>query len=365
MSLRPDLQALRSQARGAWLHRNLWDPGQVARASALPVRMHLARDGRAPRPLILAWYVTFACGEACSFCNVTQVLAERGSPLDAAGCRRVLDHLVPAVPTVAFGGGEPLAHPEFVELVARVGRLGGRAFLVTSGTRLVNETARALAAAGPRVVQVSLLGDAAVHDALKGVAGGWRRTVDGLANLLAHRDPRRTRVIVNTVLSAENAGALPAVVRTARDLGVDGVHFTWLSFATGSELAGETRKATCLRLDDQAIAAVRPAEILAAADRVRRAWPGGVSFQPRLSPAEALAWFTVGGGVDRACPSLWHTLFLRPDGALVPCGHLLESPVPVLPADHLDAAWNHAEMCRIRLDRRAEAFPLCRRCCKV
>jgi len=365
VSLGAEVAALRSQARGAWLHRTLWDPGQLARAAALPLAWRLSRDGRAPTPLVLAWYVTFACGEACSFCNVTQVLGDRGATLDARGAARVLDRLVPRVPTVAFGGGEPLAHPGIVDLAGRAGRLGGRVLLVTSGTHLTVPMARDLAAAGPRIVQVSQLGDEPVHDALKGVPGAWRRTTDGLANLLAIRDPRRTRVTVNTVLSPENAAVLDGVVRIARGLGVDGVNVTWLAFSRRSELAGETRRPTCLVLEDTAAAASRPEEIVAAARRARAAWPGRVTFQPRLSPREERAWFTAGGGVRRPCPSLWHTLFLRPDGALVPCGYLLEEPVPARPADDLDLAWNHPEMRAVRLARRAGPFAVCRRCCKV
>ncbi|MBN1335816.1 MAG: radical SAM protein [Deltaproteobacteria bacterium] len=360
-----DLAALRSQARTAWLHRTLWKPSQLVRAAMLPIRERRSRDGRAPRPLILAWYVTFACGESCSFCNVTRVLAHWGSALDGPGARRVLDRLVPQIPTVAFGGGEPLAHPDILDLVARVGRLGGRVFLATSATRMVPEVARGLARAAPRIVQASLLGDETVHDSLTGVPGGWRRRVDGIANLLASRDPRRTRVVVNTVLSSENAGVLDRVVRLAQTLGVDGVHFTYLSFVTRSELAGEARNPTCLCLPDEDLRGIRPREILAALHRAQAAWPGHVTVQPRLDPSEAMSWFSVDGGVDRDCPSLWHTLFLRPDGSLVPCGHLLESPVRVHPADDLDEAWNHPSMRALRQARRAGSFSFCRRCCKV
>ena len=62
-------------------------------------------------------------------------------------------------PTIFFGGfGEPLAHPDIVQMVADAKALGGPVELITNGTLLDDETARGLVDAGLDRLWVSLDG---------------------------------------------------------------------------------------------------------------------------------------------------------------------------------------------------------------
>ena len=361
----PLVAEVRSQARTAWVVRGLWSLPQLARAVQLPASWYVRRDGTAPTPIAACQYITYACPEACTFCNVTQVVEDWAKPLAEADQARLIEKLVPRVPTLAIGGGEPLAHPAILEHYARIKRRGGRIFTVTSGTSLGPTKARKLAEIGPDVVMFSLLGDEPAHDRAMGRPGAWRRTVDGLANLMQHRDPRRTRVIVNCAVSLDNAGSLRAVVETGRRLGVDAVRFTWLSFLSSAERPRERHKVTYLVVDSGELAAFDPAPTFAEADALERDHPGFVSFHPRLSDTERRAWYREGGGVGRRCHTLWHTLFMRPDASVVPCGHLFDDPVGNLLEDDLDTVWNHPRLRAERLAQWSAPFEVCRRCCKV
>lgn len=354
-----------SQARTAWVVRGLWSLPQLARTVELPAAWYVRRDGTAPAPVAACQYVTYACPEACSFCNVTHAVDDWAKPLAEADQARLIEKLVPRVPTLAIGGGEPMAHPGILEHYARIKRRGGRIFTVTSGTSLGPTKARSLAAIGPDVVMFSLLGDEGAHDAAMGRAGAWQRTVGGLQNLLDHRDPARTRVLLNCAVSVENARALRPVVELGRRLGVDAVRFTWLSFLTEAERARETHAVTYHTQPVASLAAVDVDALVADSRALERSNPGYVTFHPQLSDDERRAWYREGGGVARRCHTLWHTLFLRPDGAVVPCGHLFEEPVGNLLEDDLDALWNHPRLKAERLAQRAAPFEVCRRCCKV
>lgn len=97
--------------------------------------------------------------------------------------------------------------------------------------------------------------------------------------------------------------------------------------------------------------------------RIERLYPGFVTFQPRLTDTQRVQWFQEGGGVDRNCLPIWHTIYLRPDGQAVACGHFLDEPLgQVLDAD-LDTVWNHPRMRHLRLAEVRSA--MCKRCCKV
>ncbi|MDP2309643.1 MAG: radical SAM protein [Pseudomonadota bacterium] len=359
------VEEVRSQAHTAWVVRGLWSLPQLARGIQLPVSWYVRRDGSAPTPIAACQYVTYACPEACTFCNVTQVVEEWTQPLSESDQIKLIDKLVPRIPTLAIGGGEPMAHPGILDHYARIKKRGGRIFTVTSGTSLGPSKARKLAEIGPDVVMFSLLGDEAGHDAAMGRPGAYQRTVGGLSNLLQHRDRKRTRVIINCAVSLESAGSIRAVAEMGRELGVDAVRFTWLSFLTETEHAKETHKVTYLVLPDARLAAFDIGPTLIEARAMEKDFRGFVTFHPVLDDVERRAWYREGGGVERRCHTLWHTLFLRPDASVVPCGHLFDEPVGNLLTDDLDTVWNHPRMKAVRLAQWQKSFEVCHRCCKV
>lgn len=356
---------VRSQVRTAWVVRGLWSLPQLARAVQLPASWYVRRDGTAPLPVAACQYITYACPEACTFCNVTQVVEDWAQPLAEADQARLIEKLVPTVPTLAIGGGEPLAHPGILEHYARIKRRGGRIFTVTSGTTLGPTKARKLAEIGPDVVMFSLLGDEAAHDRAMAREGAWQRTVAGLSNLLEHRDPARTRVIVNCAVSLDNAHGLRSVADLGKELGVDAVRFTWLSFLSSAERARERHPVTYLTVDSAELAAFDAGPTLELARAVEAEHRGFVTFHPALTDDERHRWYREGGGVERRCHTLWHTLFLRPDASVVPCGHLFDEPVGNLLEDDLETVWNHPRLREARLAQWAAPFEVCRRCCKV
>ena len=356
---------LRAQVEKAWSVRGLWSLPQLARGIQLPVSWFVRRDGSAPTPIAACQYITYACPEACTFCNVTQVVEEWAQPLSESDQIKLIDKLVPRVPTLAIGGGEPMAHPGILEHYARIKKRGGRIFTVTSGTSLGPAKAKKLAAIGPDVVMFSLLGDEASYDRAMAREGAWQRTVGGLSNLLQYRDPKQTSVIVNCAVSLDNAWTLRNVVKMGRELGVDAVRFTWLSFLTDTERARETHKVTYYVIPSAQLAAFDPGPTLAEARALERDHRGFVSFNPSLDDVERREWYREGGGVQRKCHTLWHTLFLRPDASVVPCGHLFEEPVGNLLTDDLDTVWNHPRMKEVRLAQWSKSFEVCKRCCKM
>ncbi|MCB9761241.1 MAG: radical SAM protein [Alphaproteobacteria bacterium] len=359
------LRELRSQVRNVRLVRGLWSPAQLLRALPMPYHWYVKKDGRAPPPMAIAQYVTYACPEKCSFCNVTHSVEAWHEHLDADTQARLIERLVPTIPTVAIGGGEPMVYPGITEHIAHIKRRGGRVYVVTSATSLGPGKAARLAKAAPDVVTFSLLGDEATHDATMGRPGAWQRTIGGIENLLTRRDPAKTRVVINCAVSFDNAHDLHAVAGLGRRLGVDAVRFTWLSFLTETERAREQHDVTYLVVPDDRLASFDAARLLQDVADIERRYGDFVTFLPRLDDAERARWFVQGGGVERRCFTLWHTLFLRPDASVVPCGHLFEEPTGNALEQPLEDYWNSDRMRGVRKAQWAGPFEVCRRCCKV
>jgi len=359
------LAAVWSQARNAWLLRGLLAPRQLLGALPLPYHWYVRRDGSAPTPLFIGWYITYACPQNCAFCNVSKAVKVWHKPMGEKEENLFIDRFVPRIGTVAIGGGEPLFHPGIDDRVSRIRARGGRVLIVTSGTTLGPAEARRLAAAAPEMIIFSVLGDEQTHDREMGRAGSWQKATGGLANFLAARDPRKTRVGINCALGSGNALTMRAVVDLGRKLGVDAVRFTWMSFLTESERRREPHEITYLVLPDEDLGAFDPTPMLATARALEREHPGFVQFTPRLNEGERGNWFRAGGGVNRRCLYIWHTLFVRPDGSVVPCGHLFDDPLGNVRSDRLEAIWNSDRFRSVRRAQWAQPFEVCRRCCKV
>lgn len=186
------------------------------------------------------------CNLRCAMC-AREVWAPASGHMSGACFDRLLSGLPDAAPgrfTLAFGGfGEPTLHPQFLEMVERARREQRRVEIITNGTTMGAEMARALASLGVAQVTVSIDGgDDEAFTAMRGTSRG--PIIDGLVLLREHarRSPGRMAVGVASVLTRRTAGSLPALIATAARLNLD--------FVSISNVVPHTRE-----LADEALAA--------------------------------------------------------------------------------------------------------------
>jgi len=125
----------------------------------------------------LCFELTRACNQRCAHCyNVWNEGGRqpRPEPRPALETPRLLELLERAIrdsgaEQVILSGGEPLLHPDALQIVQRACELGPRVQLVTNGQHVTPALARELARAGLTTAQLTLLSaDPGRHDALKG-----------------------------------------------------------------------------------------------------------------------------------------------------------------------------------------------------
>ncbi|MEZ4240906.1 MAG: radical SAM protein [Myxococcota bacterium] len=223
--------------------------------------------------------------------------------LAALGCRKV-----------HYTGGELFLRRDAVQLVAEASALGMRTNLTTNGTVLDKARLDALLDVPVRSVTLSVDSPVpAVHDALRGQAGAFKRTVKILDRILARRG-RKTRVRLNTVVSRRNLGTLVQMVPFLRERPVDG----WLLIPVDGP---DPLRSPDTGLDAGAIAVynARVAPILAESVRV----PG---FDPWIygrtdaELAESAAGRYARGAYQRGrCHVPWFHVLVGPDGDVYPC----------------------------------------------
>lgn len=210
-------------ARGEW--RGVASLATRWIATALGPRLERPLAGPALGTLL----VTYRCNLRCRVCDLPdRAVARRrlgDRELDTAEMKAVLRDFK-AIGTLGVGitGGEPMLRDDLVDLLRTGDRLGLHMHLNTDGFRVDDGSARELARAGVRSVNVSLDGaSAGEHDLARGRAGAFRDAVGALAALRRARGAHGPRLTAVTVLTAENVHRIEAVARVALEAGADRV----------------------------------------------------------------------------------------------------------------------------------------------
>lgn len=175
----------------------------------------------APPPLLRDAKIklTSLCNLRCVMCKYWRT--EREDALDSDRWRAVFAELVAlGCRKLHFSGGEVFLRRDFLDLVDAAVALGLKVNVTTNGTLVDRERARRLAASGVNSVSISLDGPTArTHDAIRGQARAFRRSLRTIRRLRAHGG--RLRIRVNFVVMRQNYRRLPAMVALAGRLGAE------------------------------------------------------------------------------------------------------------------------------------------------
>ncbi len=187
---------------------------------------------QAPAAHLAKVYVepTNACNLQCRTC-IRNGWHETTGFMTSMTFERIIEDLksFSSVPSVFFGGfGEPLFHPDIVEMVAAAKRIGTRVELITNATLLTAETSRQLIEAGLDTIWISL--DGARPESYADVRLG-AELPKVIANVSAFRDacmieggvlydyPEKQRIGIVFVAMKRNISDLPDVVRLGSSVG--------------------------------------------------------------------------------------------------------------------------------------------------
>jgi MoaA/NifB/PqqE/SkfB family radical SAM enzyme len=258
------------------------------------------------RPWCASFELTHNCNARCHHCHRGESVAESlATPQKLLAVCRELRPIV-----AIMSGGEPLLRRDLCEIVRtlKAGCAPLRVFLNTNGALLTLARFAELVDAGVDEVLISLDYPDARHDAFRAIPGLFGR----IQALLAGLPPReRRRVVLTTVLQAENFREAPTVARLALDWGVNVNFSAYTSLRTndrGLMIAGEDVPVFG-QVVERIIAFKRANGNVLTSDWVMR---GMVRF------------FENGGSLGR-CRAGERMAVVNPDGTLSPCGLLVRS----------------------------------------
>ncbi len=172
---------------------------------------------RAPR--MIYWEMTRACDLACRHCRAEAIAARDPLELSTVEARELLEQIAdfgPPLPHVVFTGGDPLKRADLLELVGYGTQRGLAISLAPSATgALTHDSLAELVTAGVESISLSLDGATpATHDGFRGVPGTFAQTLAAAQWVRELHVPLQ----LNTLVTADNAGELPALYRLAQSM---------------------------------------------------------------------------------------------------------------------------------------------------
>jgi len=177
------------------------------------------------RLLDMKVYLTRRCNLRCVMCDAWTSRQDARDELSTDDWLQVIAQAKPlGLANLKLFGGEPTLRQDLAIIVERASTLGIRCALVTNGTLLTEERARALVEAGLAELDLSLdASTPALHDSIRGAPGAWRRTMRGLQAMqqAAQSLNHRLFVRVNAVVMRENYSDMPSLARLLSGLAVD------------------------------------------------------------------------------------------------------------------------------------------------
>lgn len=308
-----------------------------------------------PRPRFVCFPVTFQCNSRCQMCNIWQIPTS-SEEIDLSKIAEVFSNpLFKKVEEIVLHGGEPTLRKDIKEIYRIVVHACPKLRNIISSTNGLNPSllqkrlAEILSVMDPRAIQltftVSIDGNGASHEKIRGVRGAFERAIKSLEVLKKCQEQHPIHVQIITVIQPQNVEDLKQMENLARQYDVELV-FQPLMIDT---FYGNSVSDPRLQFSEGQWEKYR--------EFIR------TTFITRKDP-KSLYWRTflnMSNGQKRGIPCAYdrYVLSLYPTGEVLPCakedwirfGNVYQAPV--------DQIWFSKEAKNIRRKMRREVCPTC------
>ncbi len=314
--------------------------------------------------------VTHRCNLNCKMCWQTSFRNSEKAQQDLSyeNFNILLNKLELLAPNnIYLWGGEPLIHPNIIEMIRKVKDYKFICHLITNGVML-EELADDLINAKLDRLSVSIDGVGDQHDLIRGRKGVFEKTEKGLLKLLSKKKFRPI-TSVNTVITDKNYRDLYSIVKYFSSFGVNGIQLQFPVFfdeavgeATGRYL--QEKFQLCISSWKGFVNSYNTIdvdELDGIIQNIRKDFPK-VSFYP--SDLTAKEWFSK-ESISRPikCCVPWQRVNIEPNGDLNICTDYSDMVVGNLFEDTLQEVWESNRYQKFRSEIESENYlPICKHC---
>lgn len=344
-------------------------------------------NGYSSPPETISLFLTYKCNLRCHMCGQWgEYGAFKDLPPDVLGAElpmELIEKLLAEAyvfrPNITLFGGEPLLHKNVADIIRLVKSYKLRCNMVTNGL-LLSKYAKDIVGAGMDEIIVSLDGPEEIHDIVRNVPGGFKRSTAGVMLLTEHkREMGRKKPIINIncTITEPNYMHLDRLIPEAEKIGASSINYHHLLFVGGdayhrhNEFFKKEFKAVTKewegfvwpeppKIDPEGLIKKKK-EILAMRPKI------DIFFYPNFTDDEIRAWYS---GFDfkstsykNRCLSIWITVYIFPNGSVRPY-HTMDYSLGNLYKSSFKEIWNNPRYIHYRrVVKKIKGFPVCAKGC--
>jgi MoaA/NifB/PqqE/SkfB family radical SAM enzyme len=340
-------------------------------------------DGWSAPPRIISLKLTDRCNLKCAMCDQFgpegRLLDKRKrSPAMAIDAiHRLLAEASDFKPAIYLTGGEPMLHPQILEIVKMITeRHGLQCEMNTNGLLVGMHAFELVNTCKIDILTISVHGpDARANDAVVGINGAFEKVCASIRAVRILREDagsRRPLIRINCVVTKEIHDRIEDMVRFAGDVGADQINVQHPIYTTDEVLARHAERfADVFGTDSPGLSGylnsasgIDPHTLKAQLDAVERGSDClRVTFYPSVCAEEIDAYYTEPFHLFKGtgCTAPWLRATILPNGDVTPCLDLI---VGNAFSGGIGPVWNSETFRAFRSAlAKTGLFPGCLRCC--
>lgn len=342
-------------------------------------------NGRSSHPEAITFFLTRLCNLRCKMCGQWGEYGARNAQegrvlkehLSFIEIKKTLDEVSAFKPNITLFGGEPLIHPEVLEIIRYIKAKGLHCLVITNGVRL-SDFAEAIVNAGLDELNISIDGSRELHDQIRGLAGAFDKIASGVDSINDFkRRLSRNKPLINIqcTINQYNYERLEEMLEVAERLQANSLTFHNLIFLNQKAIEAQKKVDAILNcstkdwegfvfepgIDSQKLYQKLNAILC-------QKHPFKVDYFPNFSQEFLLAYYDdvyVPENYGSRCVSPWACVYVFPDGGVKPClsnsyafGNIKENSFSEI--------WNSQKAIKFRrLLKKNKMFPACIRCTEL
>jgi radical SAM protein with 4Fe4S-binding SPASM domain len=292
--------------------------------------------------------------------------------------REVLEEVKVFKPNITLFGGEPLMHPDCLDIMRYIKKLKLHGLIITNGT-LLEKVAQEMVEAGWDELNISIDGDAPLHDGIRGLPGVFDRIMAGIDEVNKLKENfklKKPYINIQCTISQYNYEKLESLLYVAKRARANSLTFHNLIFLKQGivekqkvfdELLG------CSSRDWEGFIfepGIYPARLFEKMKKIlAQKHEFSIDFYPNFSAKALKEYYEnpdyLPSGYAAKCVSPWICAYIFPEGDVRPCLNCSYS-FGNIKIQSFAKAWNSDKAVRYRQALKKEGiFPVCRRCTEL
>lgn len=372
-----------------FFYKTLRQPGYALRVAKLRLQANIyyfLRNGKASYPEAITLFLTHCCNLACRMCGqwgregITRKQTSQyiQTELSLNELKSIIDDISRFKPNITLFGGEPLLYNGCIEIIKYIKQKEMHCLIITNGY-LLEDLAEEIIDSGLDELNVSLDGNAALHDQIRGLPGLFTKITRGLKKInyfKAKHKKKRPFINLQCTITQYNYRYLEQLIDIAKSINADALTFHNLIFVNRRLLDKQKEFDNllgCSSCDWEGFTfepGIEP-EVLSA--KIKQILSGryrfSVDFYPNFSYQELIQYYNNPSyfpcEYTCRCLSPWIVAYVFPDGEVRPCLNSSYS-FGSLREDRFSKIWNSPQATRFRrMLKQNKIFPACVRCTEL